>query len=216
MTCPSCELENPSSAQYCDCGYEFVRGSKPKETVPLNPSTNSGESCPKCKTQNTVNNKFCSKCGNTMAKSKAPALAGCGCLGLIGLAVLGGIVGSTDKSTSRSPSPVPSIFSAPREPEPSPRSKVSITKFSWSKGGFDTVMEGTFTIRNDNSFAVKDMRMKCDLSAKSGTALDSVEETIYEIVSANSSKTFREVNMGFVRSQTASATCEIKGVERAN
>jgi hypothetical protein len=27
MTCPSCKLENPPSALYCDCGYEFVEGS---------------------------------------------------------------------------------------------------------------------------------------------------------------------------------------------
>jgi len=26
--CPSCKLENPPSALYCDCGYEFVPGSK--------------------------------------------------------------------------------------------------------------------------------------------------------------------------------------------
>src|SRR5436190_12707428 len=31
MRCPSCKLENPTSAEYCDCGYEFVPGSKPKE-----------------------------------------------------------------------------------------------------------------------------------------------------------------------------------------
>ena len=34
MTCPSCGLENPPSAQYCDCGYEFVPGGKPKDWTP--------------------------------------------------------------------------------------------------------------------------------------------------------------------------------------
>jgi hypothetical protein len=31
MKCPLCKLENPPSAEYCDCGYEFVPGSKPKQ-----------------------------------------------------------------------------------------------------------------------------------------------------------------------------------------
>src|SRR5712675_1684084 len=31
MKCPSCKLENPASAEYCDCGFEFVPGSKPTE-----------------------------------------------------------------------------------------------------------------------------------------------------------------------------------------
>src|SRR6266704_6221579 len=31
MKCPSCKLENPSSSEYCDCGHEFVPGSKPKD-----------------------------------------------------------------------------------------------------------------------------------------------------------------------------------------
>ncbi len=34
MTCPSCGLENTPSAQYCDCGHEFVPGSKPADWTP--------------------------------------------------------------------------------------------------------------------------------------------------------------------------------------
>lgn len=34
MTCPACGLENPPSALYCDCGREFVSGSKPKQPAP--------------------------------------------------------------------------------------------------------------------------------------------------------------------------------------
>src|SRR5437764_978595 len=31
MTCPTCGIENVSSAEYCDCGYEFVPGTKPTD-----------------------------------------------------------------------------------------------------------------------------------------------------------------------------------------
>jgi len=30
VICPSCRLENPASALSCNCGYEFVPGSKPE------------------------------------------------------------------------------------------------------------------------------------------------------------------------------------------
>ncbi len=29
MTCPTCKLLNPSTAQRCDCGYDFVNNQQP-------------------------------------------------------------------------------------------------------------------------------------------------------------------------------------------
>ena len=29
MKCPSCKLENPPAALYCDCGHKFVEGARP-------------------------------------------------------------------------------------------------------------------------------------------------------------------------------------------
>jgi hypothetical protein len=34
MTCPGCGIENVPSAEYCDCGHEFVLGSKPTDWNP--------------------------------------------------------------------------------------------------------------------------------------------------------------------------------------
>ncbi len=33
LRCPSCRLYSPASAGYCDCGYEFVQGSRPHGAV---------------------------------------------------------------------------------------------------------------------------------------------------------------------------------------
>ena len=73
-------------------------------------------------------------------------------------------------------------------------------------------MMASFTIHNGNDFPVKDIQIECPLSARSGTKIDSVKQTVYEIIPANSSKTFREVNMGFIRDQAKSATCEVVDV----
>lgn len=50
MECPACGLENPPIAQYCDCGHEFVPGSKPKES-PVAESQPSGSESTKLLTR---------------------------------------------------------------------------------------------------------------------------------------------------------------------
>jgi hypothetical protein len=106
VTCPACGIENPPSAQYCDCGYEFVAGTKPKESGPKQAS---GTWCPRCKAFNPAANQFCGKCGAAMQKKASPIAIGC--LGLIGVAVLiGAFSGSSDKNTTATPhSPSASI-----------------------------------------------------------------------------------------------------------
>ena len=42
MTCPTCGIENVPSAEYCDCGHEFVSGSKPEDWTPEKTSDWSG------------------------------------------------------------------------------------------------------------------------------------------------------------------------------
>lgn len=177
MTCPSCGVENPPSAQYCDCGYEFAPGTKPKGSAPAQPQ-------------------------GTQKNTSSAALAGC--LGLMGAIVLTGVfnIVNSDKSTSASrPAYTP--------PPESPALKVSIKKWNWMKGGFGGIMIATFTIRSDNPYSVKDLGIECELSGKSGTVIDSIAQTIYDIIPANSTKAFPEVNMGFIRAQTAGAECKV-------
>ena len=72
MTCPVCGVENTPSAQYCDCGYEFVPGSKPKELVKDEPQ---GTLCAKCEALNPSTNQFCGKCGKPFQKSASPTIS---------------------------------------------------------------------------------------------------------------------------------------------
>lgn len=76
-------------------------------------------------------------------------------------------------------------------------------------------MMADFTIFNKNDFAVKDIRVECDLWAASGTAVGTAEKAILDIVRPQQKRTFRDVNMGFINDQTAKAGCEIKGAKIA-
>lgn len=35
MTCPWCGRQHPPSTPYCECGYEFVPGSRPMDAPPV-------------------------------------------------------------------------------------------------------------------------------------------------------------------------------------
>jgi len=96
--------------------------------------------------------------------------------------------------------------------------KVSLVDYSWRKGGFNTVMIATFTIANGNDFAIKDLYVACELSARSGTTIGVTAVTIYDTVPARGRKTFREINMGsgitLDFNQAASASCKLGPFKR--
>jgi len=92
--------------------------------------------------------------------------------------------------------------------------KVTISDFSWKTTAFNTVMEANFTINNTNPFPVKDITIKCQHSANSGTVIDSNTHTIYEIIPANTSKTFNDINMGFIQSQASKSACWVTSANK--
>lgn len=81
---------------------------------------------------------------------------------------------------------------------------------SGEKGGFDTVLIISGTLTNAADFAVKDVRIECELFGNSGTRVGRVSQTLFEIVPANGSKSFRELNMGFMggAGQVSTYRCE--------
>lgn len=90
-----------------------------------------------------------------------------------------------------------------------PAQQIELSKLSWRKDGFGTVMTLSFTATNKNSFDVKDLTIKCTHSAPSGTEIDSNTSTLYEVIKSGASRSFRNFNMGFIHSQSARTSCEV-------
>lgn len=90
--------------------------------------------------------------------------------------------------------------------------KTSLLDFSWSTGGFGSVMEASFTIENGNDFEVKDIEVICTMMGNSGTEIGTARHTIYDIVGPRKKKAFKDVNMGFINSQSSSSKCRISKV----
>lgn len=90
-----------------------------------------------------------------------------------------------------------------------PERFVTIERFSWSTGGFGSVMEANFTIQNALPWAVKDIEIRCEHTAPSGTTIDSNTRTIYERIGAREFRTITKFNMGFIHSQATRSGCRV-------
>lgn len=193
--------------------------------------------CPECGREVSERAPSCPTCGAPIAqqqqwqpsyvapqpvaaKKNVSCLTG-GCVILFVLFLIGLIAGECGKSGSTSTSgPSSNGTALPPPPALSPSEaalqNVELVTFSWYKGGFDSIMMGTFVIKNNNAFAVKDITIKCTHSGKSGTEIDSNSRTIYETINAKKKRTIRDFNMGFINTQAASTRCQITGVVPAS
>jgi hypothetical protein len=88
-----------------------------------------------------------------------------------------------------------------------PYHNVVIDKLAVSKEG--SLSTATLTLKNNNTFDVKDIEIRCDHSAKSGTVIEHNTRMIHDIVKARGSKTISDFNMGFIHSQAAAPKCAV-------
>ena len=81
--------------------------------------------------------------------------------------------------------------------------------YEFKRSGFGNVLIADFKITNESNSTVKDIEIKCTHFAKSGTKIDSNTRTIYDVVSAHSTKSIKKQNMGFIHSQANTSSCGI-------
>lgn len=86
-----------------------------------------------------------------------------------------------------------------------------------TKGGFETVLLISGSVSSAADFDIKDVEIVCELFANSGTRVGRVTETLYEVIPANGTKRFSELNMGFMggAGQVARFDCAARRAARA-
>jgi hypothetical protein len=173
--------------------------------------------CKECGQQISTEAKTCPHCGKANPTGKL-SFAQIGCLSIIVLWLIGRITaGNLDTPTTTS-TPTSSSFTS-SAPAPDPKASVRNAlkvDFSWSKGGFESVMMVNFVFTNASSHPVKDIEVRCDHYAPSGTVIDHNTRTVYEVVPAHGKKRVRDFNMGFIHSQVSSSSCAIEDFELAD
>lgn len=84
---------------------------------------------------------------------------------------------------------------------------IKVVKMSWHLGGFNTVfILDKIVIKNEGK-EVRNFTIACVTEGKSETAINVVTKRIYDVLPAGKTKTFKNINMGFVSDQSARASC---------
>jgi hypothetical protein len=110
------------------------------------------------------------------------------------------------QSASLETTPAPSPSVAPTEA--SAIDGLKISSQSWRRGGLGANALVTFTLRNDNNYAVKDIEIACAFSRQDGSHLTDRKRVIPDaVVGIKSRKTFARMHIGFVNIYANKAKC---------
>ncbi len=91
---------------------------------------------------------------------------------------------------------------------------LAISSQSWRRGGLGSKALVTFTLRNSNEFAVKDIEIACAFSRRDGSHLTDRKRMIGDTVGMRSRKTFARVHVGFVNVNADKAKCTLVAATR--
>jgi hypothetical protein len=103
---------------------------------------------------------------------------------------------------------------AAEAPAASPLDGLRISSQSWRRGGLGSKALVTFTLRNANDYAVKDIEIACTFARRDGSHLTDRKRVISEPVGMKSRRTFTRVHVGFVNVNADKAKCALVAASR--
>ena len=113
------------------------------------------------------------------------------------------------------PSATVPAATAGQTPEAAELDRLRISSQSWRRGGLGSKALVTFTLRNDNDYAVKDVEISCSFVRRDGSHLTDRRRVLPETVNMKSRKTFARVHIGFVNVNASQAKCSLAAARRA-
>ncbi len=99
-------------------------------------------------------------------------------------------------------------------PEASPLDGLKISSQSWRRGGLGSKALVTFTLRNNNDYAVKDIEIACAFNRRDGSHLTDRTRLIRDTINMKSRKTFARMHVGFVNVNASRAKCSLVAASR--
>jgi hypothetical protein len=93
--------------------------------------------------------------------------------------------------------------------ETAPVDGLKISSQYWRRGGLGSKALVTFTLRNTNDYAVKDIAISCAFSRRDGSHLTDRSRVIHDIVNKRSRKTFARLLVGFVNVNASKGKCSL-------
>jgi hypothetical protein len=101
---------------------------------------------------------------------------------------------------------------APAEAAPaqiSPLDGLKISSQSWRRGGLGSKALVTFSLRNGNDYAVRDIEIACVFLRRDGSHLTDRKRVIHDTVNMKSRKSFARLHAGFVNLNADKAKCAL-------
>jgi hypothetical protein len=86
---------------------------------------------------------------------------------------------------------------------------LKISSQSWRRGGLGSNALVSFTLRNGNDYAVRDIGISCVFARRDGSHLTDRMRTIQDTVNMKSRKTFARMHIGFVNVNANKAKCSL-------
>jgi hypothetical protein len=99
-------------------------------------------------------------------------------------------------------------------PAGSPLDGLKIISQSWRRGGLGSKALVTFTLRNANDYAVKDIEIACTFARRDGSHLTDRRRIIPDTVSMKSRKRYAGMLVGFVNVNANKAKCSVATASR--
>ncbi|MGY3035310.1 hypothetical protein ACVIIV_004480 [Bradyrhizobium sp. USDA 4354] len=90
-----------------------------------------------------------------------------------------------------------------------------ISSQTWRRGGLGSKALVTFTLRNDNDYAVKDVEIVCAFTRRDGSHLTDRSRVLVDAIGMKSRKTFARIPVGFVNVNADQAKCSLVAARRA-
>ena len=90
-----------------------------------------------------------------------------------------------------------------------------ISSQTWRRGGLGSKALVTFTLRNDNDYAVKDLEIVCAFTRRDGSHLTDRSRVLADTVTMKSRKTFARIAVGFINVNADQARCSVVAARRA-
>ncbi|MDE5441293.1 hypothetical protein GWG65_07465 [Bradyrhizobium sp. CSA207] len=92
--------------------------------------------------------------------------------------------------------------------------RLRISSQTWRRGGLGSKALVTFTLRNDNDYAIRDVEIVCAFMRRDGSRLTERTRVLADTVSMKSRKTFAHVPVGFVNVNADQAKCSLVTARR--
>jgi hypothetical protein len=96
----------------------------------------------------------------------------------------------------------------------SPLDGLKISSQSWRRAGLGSNALVTFTLRNNNDYAVKDIEIACAFNRRDGSHLTDRTRLIRDTVNMKSRKTFARMHVGFININASRAKCSLVAASR--